>query len=209
MFKIYNYEDYNIYDNITEDFLKHLNSLKIINLNNSYIDSQNEIINRIKIDTFILDIIGSDITFFYNIVEILIKNTNKIELTNDNVVLSTLCSLSIIFIEENKNNENNNLLVKNSKSILEELKMGGVGDGIVKSIINLFYNIKNLISLIYKKIKIVNFFEIFKYIKNLKVFFSSIIYLIEDYNLDIETSIKNFVGLYELIKDRKFNLNLF
>ena len=67
MFKIYNYEDYNIYDNITEDFLKHLNSLKIINLNNSYIDSQNEIINRIKIDTFILDIIGSDITFFYNI----------------------------------------------------------------------------------------------------------------------------------------------
>jgi len=209
MFKIYNYEDYNIYDNITEDFLKHLNSLKIINLNNSYIDSQNEIINRIKIDTFILDIIGSDITFFYNIVERLIKNTNKIELTNDNVVLSTLCSLSIIFIEENKNNENNNLLVKNSKSILEELKMGGVGDGIVKSIINLFYNIKNLISLIYKKIKIVNFFEIFKYIKNLKVFFSSIIYLIEDYNLDIETSIKNFVGLYELIKDRKFNLNLF
>ena len=209
MFKIYNYEDYNIYDNITEDFLKHLNSLKIINLNNSYIDSQNEIINRIKIDTFILDIIGSDITFFYNIVERLIKNTNKIELTNDNVVLSTLCSLSIIFIEENKNNENNNLLVKNSKSILEELKMGGVGDGIVKSIINLFYNIKNLISLIYKKIKIVNFFEIFKYIKNLKVFFSSIIYLIEDYNLDIETSIKNFVCLYELIKDRKFNLNLF
>jgi hypothetical protein len=209
MFKIYNYEDYNIYDNITEDFLKHLNSLKIINLNNSYIDSQNEIINRIKIDTFILDIIGSDITFFYNIVERLIKNTNKIELTNDNVVLSTLCSLSIIFIEENKNNENNNLLVKNSKSILEELKMGGVGDGIVKSIINLFYNIKNLISLIYEKIKIVNFFEIFKYIKNLKVFFSSIIYLIEDYNLDIETSIKNFVGLYELIKDRKFNLNLF
>ena len=139
MFKIYNYEDYNIYDNITEDFLKHLNSLKIINLNNSYIDSQNEIINRIKIDTFILDIIGSDITFFYNIVERLIKNTNKIELTNDNVVLSTLCSLSIIFIEENKNNENNNLLVKNSKSILEELKMGGVGDGIVKSIINLFF----------------------------------------------------------------------
>ena len=68
----------------------------------------------------------------------------------DKVVLLTTCSLSIIYLEEKKckTPQEEDQLTLDSKSMLEELRMMGLGNGIVKMIVKSLKSIKNVFNLI-------------------------------------------------------------
>jgi hypothetical protein len=64
---------------------------------------------------------------------------DSIELTYDKVVLLTICAITIIYIEEKFTSAiEEDILRKDSKSMLEELKLMGIGNGIVKKLIRIF-----------------------------------------------------------------------
>jgi hypothetical protein len=152
-------------------------------------------------------------------------NINSIELTTETVVLLTIAALTIVYLEEKKDIsvEEREKLTKDSKSMLEELRMRSIGDGIVKKIIKALTSVKNIFSLIGKHIGAVigGIIDMFSYTAILIPIMNAILFLIGKYELTPDTIVQNFFslgmgvaskiakhGLVELISKLKNRLNI-
>ena len=126
-------------------------------------------------------------------------NIDSIELTPDKVVLLTIAAVTIIFIEEKKfkSAEEEEILVKDSKSMLEELKMMGIGNGIVKKLMKGLKSITNIFSLIGKHLGAVvdGFIDMFAYTAMLIPIMNGILYIVGKYDMNLDTICDNFMGL--------------
>jgi hypothetical protein len=199
--KVYKYSEYSLNSSMAQDlldsllpFLKEEVKGEIPN----YKKIEEKIIRDLKLNASLIMTFGVGIGAFYPIVEKLMNNMNisSIEMTLDKVVLLTIAAISIIYLEEKKS-KNEDKLRKDCKSMLEELKMMGIGNGIVKKLIEAFKSIKNVFSIIIKHFGAVvgGFMDMFSYTGLLIPVMNGIMYIIDKYHLTIDTMIQNFIGV--------------
>lgn len=199
--RINNFSDYTFQQEITETFI---NSFSFtINESDEYGFKKvlKKVLSDLKLNTSLVLTFGTGIAACYPIVEKLMKNMGieSFNLSKESIVLLTICSLTIVYLEEKKfkSSKEEAILIKDSKSMLEELKMKGIGNGIVKKVIESFKSIKNIFSVIGKHIGAVigGVVDMFAYTSILIPIMNGILSVINKYNLTLDTLPKNFLGL--------------
>ncbi len=198
--KIQRLEEFARYDKMAQDFL---NSFDLpikeskIDKNELYKKILDRTISDLKLNTRLILTFGTGITAFYPIVDSLIKDMS-IDMDFNKTVLLTLCAITIIYLEEKKFKDSNeeDILTKDSKSMLEELRMMGIGNGIVKNIIKAFYSIQNIFKIIGKHLSAVvgGFIDMFAYTSILIPVLNGISYIVTKYELNLDTFLYNFLG---------------
>jgi len=201
--KIQRLEEYALYDKMAQDFLNSFDMpIKESSggvRKTSYKRIQSKTMKDLRLNTRLISTFGTGMTAFYPIVDNLMKNMGSVEMDASKVVLLTICAFSIIYIEEKKfkDSEEEDLLTKDSKSMLEELKMMGIGEGIVKNVMKAFQSIKGIFQLIAKHIGTVvgGFIDMFAYTTILIPVLNGISYIIGKYDMNLTTFLTNFLGL--------------
>ena len=165
-----------------------------------YVSVQNKIISDLKLNFRLIGTFGAGIGSFYPIVDAIMKNTSvDVERTTEIIVMMTMAAVSIIYLEERKfkDNKEEETITNDAKSLLEELKMRGVGNGIIKKLIKSLSSIKTIFYLITKHLGAVvgGFIDMFAYTSMLIPIMNGVLYLIGKYDLNLETLAQNFIGL--------------
>lgn len=208
--KIQRFNDYYNSEKMLDDFIMSLNSQvnesgEIKNEDDStYKRIQNKVISDLKLDSRLILTFGSGIGALYPVVLQILENMSLsgVEITKQTVVLLTIAAITIIYLEETKTKElgvdiEDEILTKDSKSMLEELRMRGIGDGIVKKIIKALSSIKNIFSTIGKYIgaAVGGIIDMFSYTAILIPVMNAVLYLIGKYEMGADEIISNFFTL--------------
>jgi hypothetical protein len=162
---------------------------------------EKKIISDLKLNMSIITTFGAGLTLLYPIVGELVNNMNlNIEMTTEKLVLLTIAASSIIYLEEKKtklSSEKQNLIEKDCKSMLEELKLSGIGNGIVKKLVSSFKSIKNIFKIIGKHMghTITWFVDMFAYTSLVIPLLNGVSSVVGKYNLNLDTLPGNFLGL--------------
>ncbi len=144
---------------------------------------------------------GSGISACYPIVEKLMKNmgVDSFILSQESILLLTITAFTILYLEEKKckNTKEEEELTKDAKSMLEELKMQGIGNGIVKKVIKSLKSVKNIFSVIGKHIGAIigGVIDMFAYTSLLIPIMNGVMAVIDKYDLNLDTLPQNFLGL--------------
>lgn len=202
MTSIKRYNDYQDFDKIAYDFINGMESfIKESDINDdNYQSIFRKFVKDLKLNFALIGTFGAGISTFVPIVNSLMQNMNiSTELDIEKVVLLTICSLTIIYLEEKKfkSDKEEQDLINDSKSMLEELKMMGLGNGIVKMIIKSLNSIKNVFNLIGKHVGAVigGVIDMFSYTAIMLPVLNGIQYIIGKYDLTPETLVQNLIGL--------------
>lgn len=200
--KIQRLEEYSYYDSMANDFINSFDTIITESDNtDNYQDVWKKVSNDLKLNGRMIMHFGAGIQAFFPLVSKLMENLkiSSLEVTTETVVLLTICAFTIIYIEEKKfkSGSEEDVLTKDSKSMLEELKMRGVGNGIVKKIMKVFKSIQQIFSLIGKHASAVigGFIDMFAYTALLIPIMNGILYIIGKYNLNTDSFLDNFAGL--------------
>lgn len=215
-----------IFDTL-DPFLKPVDKSGVGSFFDSYKRVEKKVLSDLRLDTKLALTFGAGIGAMYPIVSKLMQNMkiSSIEITTETVVLLTIAAITIVYLEEKKDLsvEEREKLTKDSKSMLEELRMRSIGDGIVKKIIKALTSIKNIFSLIGKHIGAVigGIIDMFSYTSILIPIMNAILFLIGKYEMNPDTVVQNFFslgmgvaskiakhGLVELISKLKNKLNI-
>jgi hypothetical protein len=197
MIKIKRYQEYVIYDSMSLDLIRSIESSLNENIDSNRFKSiQDKIIKDLKLNFNLVGVFGAGIGAFYPIVQKLMTNTPNITVDSESVVLATICAFTIIYLEEKKTKDIQKL-TKDSKSMLEELRMRGIGDFTIKKVIKALQSIKNIFDIIGKHIGavIAGFVDMFSYTSILIPVMNGILSVIGKYDLNLDTIIQNFIGL--------------
>lgn len=199
--KVLKVEELNFNEKLTNDFI---NSIQYIVESDShesdYKKVEKKIVSDLKLNSRLIGTFGTGIGAFYPVVNSLMANMgSNIELTDETIVLATICAITIIFLEEKKfeKGSEEEQMLKDSKSMLEELKMKGVGNGIIKKIVKALKSTFNIFSIITKHIGVVvnGFTDMFAYTSMLIPVMNAINWIIDKYEFTPDTLVQNFVGL--------------
>ena len=199
MAKIYKIEEYSKYQDITSDFISNI----LINESSESSKKMEDrivknIIKDLGLNIRLVGVFGAGIGAFYPIVQSLMARMN-ITITDEVVALATICAFTIIVLEESKvkDFEKQRKIVKDSKTMLEELKLRGVGNGVIKKLITAFYSIKNIFSIISKHVGAVigGFTDMFAYTSLLIPIMNAVGYVINKYQFTLDNIDDNFLGL--------------
>lgn len=216
--EIIKFREYSLQDSMANDFLNSFDKMIVESDETNYKKSEKDLLDRkiipfetaeiisnaisdMKLNIKLCLTFGAGIGAFYPIVEKLMSkmSIDSIELTPDKVVLLTITAITIIYIEEKKfkSVEEEEILTKDSQSMLEELKLMGIGNGLVKKMISGFESIKNIFSLIGKHLGavVLNFIDMFAYVGFLIPIMNAISAVVGKYELNVETITQNFLGL--------------
>lgn len=198
--EIKKFQEFSLIDQISNDFINSLDSF-IKESDQSYSKIQSKILSNLKLNTKLALTFGTGISALYPFVDKLIRNMkiDSIDVTADKVVLLTICAFTIVYLEEKKfkDHKEEDLLTKDSKSMLEELRMMGIGNGIVKNLVKLFKSIVNIFTLIGKHISAIvsGFVDMFAYASLLIPILNGLLYISGKYDLNIDTFLQNFSGI--------------
>lgn len=199
---IKNFEQYNRDLSMLEDFLNN-SKLAINETDESSIKTiVKSILNDLGINLKFVSTFGFAISGLYPIVESLMKNMNlsSVDLTPNNIVMITLTALSVIFLEERESRLSDKQkleLEKETKSLLTELKLNGIGNGIVKKLVKSLKSIKNIANIILKHSgkAIESIVDMFAYTSLLVPILNSINFIVDKYDLTMDTLIYNLSGI--------------
>lgn len=192
---------YEFENSMALDFINSFDKIILESDQSVYKDVFNRVTKDLKLNFKLISSFGAGIGSLYPIVESLIKNmsVNSIEITPESVVLATIASISIIYIEEGKfkSAEEESNLTKDSKSMLEELKMCGIGNGIVKKIIKSIKSINNIFNVISRSIGSLTsgVIDMFAYTSLLIPVLNGVGFIIGKYDLNVDSICQNFFGL--------------
>jgi hypothetical protein len=201
--KIQKYTEHSLYLDMCDHFFASIDSSIITESgdNTNYREVEKKVLRDLKVNMSIVGTFGAGISALYPIVNGLVKNMSlNIDLTVDKVVLLTIAAFSIIYLEEKKSKmdpKKEEILTKDSKSMLEELKMSGIGNGIVKKLIDGFKSIKNIFSIIGKHVGAVasGFIDMFAYASLVIPILNGVYAIIGKYDLTLDSICGNFLGL--------------
>lgn len=177
----------------------------------------------LKFNLALVSTFGAGIKAMYPIVENLVKNQNlSIDLTTENIILLTLASLAITYLEENGNRAGDekircdcqkkspicdickgtgvvdSIVTKSdARTILEELKLRGIGNGIVERVKESFKSIGRFLKTIFKKSSyvITGLTDMLGYTMILIPTMNALSAVIGEYNLNLETLSGNLLAL--------------
>jgi|TARA_R110002153_G_scaffold6210_5_gene28392 hypothetical protein len=187
---------------ILDDFLK--NSGNSINESDKgSIDKIiKSILNDLGINLKFVSTFGFAISGLYPIVESLMKNMKltSVELTPNNIVMITLTAVSVIFLEERElrlSDKEKLKLEKETKSLLTELKLNGIGNGIIKKLTESLKSIKNLVNIILKHSgkAIESVVDMFAYTSLLIPVLNSVNFIVGKYDLTMDMLVYNLSGI--------------
>jgi len=200
--KIQRYTDYTLQNEMAEEFLNSFDKMvKESDGGTSYQKVAKKIISDLKLNVSLVVTFGAGIGALYPVVQGIMTNMNldSFNLNTESIVLLTLSSVTITYLEEKKfkSVEEEAILTKDSKSMLEELKMRGFGNGIVKKLIKSLESIKNIFSIIGKHLGAVigSIIDMFAYTSLLIPIMNGVMFIINKYDLNLETLPQNFLGL--------------
>lgn len=187
---------------ILDDFLKNPGN----NINESDKGSIDKIIksilNDLGINLKFVSTFGFAISGLYPIVESLMKNMKltSVELTPNNIVMITLTAVSVIFLEERElrlSDKEKLKLEKETKSLLTELKLNGIGNGIIKKLTESLKSIKNLVNIILKHTDkaIESVVDMFAYTSLLIPVLNSVNFIVGKYDLTMDMLVYNLSGI--------------
>ena len=153
--KIQRYSDYSLQYDMAQDFLNSFDEVvKESSGGSSYEKVAKKVISDLKLNFNLVATFGAGIGALYPVVESVMSNMSydSFNLTTESVVLLTLAAVTITYLEEKKfkSAEEEAILTKDSKSMLEELKMRGFGNGIVKKLMKGLESVKNIFYIIGK-----------------------------------------------------------
>lgn len=134
---------------------------------------------------------GTGIASMYPIVLSLIKNQNlKVDLTTENIVLLTLTSVVILALETQKDMS---VSKEDAKTLLTELKLRGIGNGIVKKMVNCLKSLDNIVSLLFKNTPNVirSLVDMFAYTSLLIPTMNALTSIVNQYEWTMDTIIGN------------------
>ncbi len=198
MTRILKFNEHQNWNNIAENFIQEILNPKLLESS----ESKEEIMTilkdlqrDLKFNVQLIFTFGTGIASMYPIVLNLIKNQNlKVELTTENIVLLTLTTLVILGLETKKDLD---LSKDDAKTLLMECKLRGVGNGIVKKMVNCFKSLGNLVKIIFDKTPKVftNILDMFAYTSLLIPTMNALNSLISDYNWNMDTIIGNLASL--------------
>lgn len=194
--KISKFQEYNYYDNISLEFINSFDSK--ITESDEHQSVMKKMLDDLKLNTKLVLTFGTGLGAFLPMVQKIMTNM-KLEPDSRTVLLLTICTFTIIYIEEKKykSSEEEETLVKDSKSMLEELRMHGVGNGIVKKMSQIFKSIIGIFNLISKHTGTIieTFVDMFAYSALLIPIMNGMSFLVGKYNLNMDTFIQNMSGL--------------
>jgi hypothetical protein len=200
--KIQRYTDYTLQNEMAEEFLNSFDKMvKESDGDTSYQKVAKKVISDLKLNVSLVATFGAGIGALYPVVQGLMENMNldSFILTPESIVLLTLSSVTIAYLQEKKfkSAEEEDQLTKDSKSMLEELKMKGFGNGIVKKLIKSLESVKNIFLVIGKHIGAVigSIVDMFAYTSLLIPLLNGVMTIIHKYDLNLETLPQNFLGL--------------
>jgi len=200
--KIQRYTDYTLQNEMAEEFLNSFDKMvKESDGDTSYQKVAKKVISDLKLNVSLVATFGAGIGALYPVVQGLMENMNldSFILTPESIVLLTLSSVTIAYLQEKKfkSAEEEDQLTKDSKSMLEELKMKGFGNGIVKKLIKSLESVKNIFLVIGKHIGAVigSILDMFAYTSLLIPLLNGVMSIIHKYDLNLETLPQNFLGL--------------
>jgi hypothetical protein len=198
MTKILRFGDYKYQSEITETFLDLIINPPLLESTENE-DSIKSILRGLRKDLkFNIKLIftfGTGIASMYPIVLNLIKNQSlKIDTKPENVVLLTLTSIVILALEIQKDND---ISKDEVKFLLNELKLRGIGNGIVKKMVNSFKSIGNLLRILFKNTSrtVRHLIDMFGYTSILIPTMNALSSIISDYNWTMGTIIGNLSSL--------------
>lgn len=193
--KIIKLEEYSLYGDMSIEFINSFDSILTESNKNSFMI---DILNDLKLNTELVMTFGTGLGAFLPIVEKLLTNM-KLEADIRTVLLLSICAFTIIYIEEKKykSSEEGDILIKDSKSMLEELRMNGIGNGIVKKLVQGLKSIVGVFNLIGKHIGYIieTFVDMFSYAALLIPIINGLSFLVGKYDLTIDSFIINISGL--------------
>jgi hypothetical protein len=194
--KVLRYAEYNAVD-MAQDFLNVIGNNRVDESGNN--DSiVKKIMQDLKLNYSLVLTFGVGLQAMFPIVNKLISNMNlNIDLTPETIVLMTIAGITIAYLEEHKELEERKKLEKDAKSMLEELKLRGVGNGIVKKLVACIKSMGNIFKILFKNRRhIINgFFDMFGYTSIVIPVLNAISYMIGKYDMNLETLPSNFLSL--------------
>jgi hypothetical protein len=200
--KIQRYNDYNLQYEMAQDFLNSFDKIvKEGSGGTSYEKVAKKVISDLKLNLSLVATFGAGIGALYPVVEAVMTNMSydSFNLNPESVVLLTLAAVTITYLEEKKfkSAEEEAILTKDSKSMLEELKMRGFGNGIVKKLMKGLESVKNIFLIIGKHLGAVigSIIDMFAYTSLLIPIMNGVMFVIHKYDLNLETLPQNFLGL--------------
>lgn len=157
----------------------------------------NKIVRDLKLNTGIVLSFGTAMECMIPIVKKLCENGEfKIELTIENLALMTLTAVTVAYLEEAKD-ENKEQLTKDAKSLLEELKLRGIGNNLIKKLVKCFMSIGYISKLLlkHKKNIIASFFEMLGYAAICVPILNGIKAIVGNYDMTLDNFSNNMASL--------------
>ena len=162
---------------------------------------EKKVLSDLKLDTKLVFSFGAGIGALYPVVQNMMSNLglSGVEMTQETTVLLTIACITIVFLEEKKYKtpEEEEKLIKDTKSMLEELRMRGIGDGIVKKVMKSIESIKNVFVVVVKHLGAVvgGVIDMFAYTAILIPIMNAILWIIGKYDMSVDAVIQNFFSL--------------
>lgn len=169
--------------------------------NTPYERIQKKVISDLKLDTKLVFTFGAGIGALYPVVQKMMENLSLsgVDMSKETTVLLTIACITIVFLEEKKfkTTEEEEKLTKDSKSMLEELRMRGIGDGIVKKVMKSIESIKNVFAVVAKHLgaMVGGIIDMFAYTAILIPIMNAILWVIGKYEMSVDAVIQNFFSL--------------
>lgn len=160
-----------------------------------------KVVSDLNLNISLVFTFGTGIGACYPVVSRLMSNMGieSFNLTKESILLLTITAVTILYLEEKKckSVEEEEQLTKDAKSMLEELKMQGIGNGIVKKVMDSLKSVKNVFHIIGKHIGAVvgGVIDMFAYTSILIPIMNGLLAIIDKYELDLNSLPQNFLGL--------------
>ena len=174
---------------------------EILQKSTPYKRIEKKVLSDLKLDAKLVFTFGAGIGALYPVVQNMMQNLSLsgVEMTQETTVLLTIACITIVFLEEKKYKtpEEEEKLTKDSKSMLEELRMRGIGDGIVKKVMKSIESIKNVFATISKHVgaMVGGVIDMFGYTAILIPIMNAILWIIGKYDMSVDAVIQNFFSL--------------
>ncbi len=161
----------------------------------------------LKFNIGLVSTFGAGIKVMYPIIENLINNGSlKIEMTSENIILLCITSLSITYLEETQNKAGDKITQDGVESVvtksdaqtmLEELKMRGVGNGLVKKFVSAFKSIGSFFKILFRGTPyvITGLIDMFGYTAILIPCMNTISSFIGKYDITVDTVASNLLSV--------------
>lgn len=195
--KLLKYNDYSQAMQLTEEFLQGVKQEAIFE-SDDHKSTLHKLAEDLKLNLGIIVSFGTGMEVMIPIIRKLCENGElKVDLTFETLAMITLTAITIAYLEEVKDNEKKQLLETDSKSLLEELKLRGVGNGIIKKIVSCIKSIGSLTALMFKHQRTIiqSFFDMLGYAALCVPVLNSIKFLISNHNWSLDSFSNNIASV--------------